>query len=403
MSKEPSAAMRALADPYDPAQNGALRIGDASYYKGHYYLYFGATPAALVLMPYGILAGRELSASVAIFIFCTAGFLAASAQWLAVRRRYFPGSAAWAGAAGVLMLGLGTHVLALQRRPLIWELPIAAGYAFTMLALAAIYAALHGRRPILSMGLAGLSLGFAVGARPTCLLGAGMFLPALWHLRRCAGDRSAWWRCGLAAAVALSICVAAVLAHNHARFGEFLEFGQNYQLSGAYESKVKHFSPAYLGHNFGIYYFQWANWSRVFPFVEAVQASGGPDWLSRRLERGRLRPGGHLPFRLDGMRATLRLDRSRPGERAAHYGAGGGGDLHRVQPGDTRLLYRYAALSGRLRPRARLAGLHRVSGPRAPRPLRVVARPFLSRRDQPRPCDRRGRGLGELRLSRAPP
>ena len=38
LSKPPSPELLALADPYDPAQNAAARMGDASSFKGHYYL-----------------------------------------------------------------------------------------------------------------------------------------------------------------------------------------------------------------------------------------------------------------------------------------------------------------------------------------------------------------------------
>lgn len=269
--------MLALGDPYDPAQNSNVRMGDASYFKGHYYLYFGAAPAAVLMLPYDLATGRELGTTTAIFIFCSVGFLTAAGLWLAVRRRYFPDSSSWIAPAGVLLLGLANHALALERRPFVWELPIAAGYAFSMLALAAIYAALHGRRPALWLGLGGLALGLAVGSRPTCLLGAVMFLPALVHLRRTSTASPAWWRSGLAAALGLGVCLLAICVHNYARFGNPFEFGQNYQLSGIYESKAHHFRVAYLLHNFSIYYLHWPDWTRGFPFIAATAVHGGPE------------------------------------------------------------------------------------------------------------------------------
>jgi hypothetical protein len=276
MSKEPGPALLALADPYDPEQNRDVRLADASYFKGHYYLYFGAAPAALLMLPYDVVTGRELGTTTAIYVYCLAGFLAASGLWLLVRRRYFPSSSAWVGACGVLVLGLGTHVLALERRPLVWELPISMGYAFSMFALLGIYAALHGKRPAWAMGAAGLCLGLAVAARPTCLLGALMFIPPLWHMGRRPETRRVALRCAFAAAVGLGACLAAVLAHNFARFGNLLEFGQNYQLSGVYESRARHFSLSYLPHNIFLYYFHPGSWSWTFPFVSVSPVSNGP-------------------------------------------------------------------------------------------------------------------------------
>lgn len=274
LSKEPRPEMLALADPLDPLQNAPYRMGDASYYKGHHYLYFGAAPALVLMWPYAALTGRELATTTTIFIFCSAGFLALSGLWLAMRRSYFPDSAWWIAPAGLGVLGLGTHVLALARRPLVWELPIAAGFAFSILALGALAAALHARRPARWFALSGLCLGLAVASRPTILLGAVMFLPALIYLWRTARDQ--WWRSVSALAATFGLCLAAVLAHNTARFGHPLEFGQNYQLSVIYESKMRHFSPGYLLHNLRIYFFNTPDWSAQFPFLASRVLGGGP-------------------------------------------------------------------------------------------------------------------------------
>ena len=276
LSKAPSPEMLALADPYDPAQNAAVRLADASYYKGRYYLYFSAAPAAVLLWPHVAITGRELGTTTAIFIFCTTGFLAASGLWLALRRRYFPASGWWTGPLVVLLLGTSTHVLVLMRRPLVWELPLSSGFAFSMLALVAVYRALHGRRPVAALALAGLCYGLAVASRPTCLFGAVLFVPVLWELRRTLGGGSRWWRCVIVVAAGIGACVIALLAHNYARFGNPLEFGINYQLSSAYEAKERHFSLRYAAHNAAIYFLHPGAWSGTFPFVAASSVPGGP-------------------------------------------------------------------------------------------------------------------------------
>ena len=276
LSKEPPPEMLQLADPYDPAQNAPWRLGDASYFRGHYYLYFGAAPAFLLMLPYDVITGRDMPVGTAVFVYCVAGFLASAALWLAIRRRYFPESAVWTGALGVLVLGFGTHVLALARRPLVWELPIAGGYAFSMLALLLVYVALHGKRPVLAMTAAALSLGLAIASRPTCLFGAAMFLPAIWWWWRTRRVDGVWWKAAIGAAAGMGACLIAIGAHNYARFGHALEFGQRFQVSVFYVSRLHLFSPAYLVHNAYIYYFSPAHWSAQFPFVSTSTINGGP-------------------------------------------------------------------------------------------------------------------------------
>src|SRR5688572_27757870 len=71
LDKAPSPGLLALADPYDPAQNGPHRLPDASYFKGRYYLYFGPTPAITLMWPYAALTAREMPSGVALYIFCS--------------------------------------------------------------------------------------------------------------------------------------------------------------------------------------------------------------------------------------------------------------------------------------------------------------------------------------------
>lgn len=265
MELVPPKELVALKDPYDPAQNGPYRMPDASYWHGHYYLYFGAAPAVTVMLPYALVTGREMYTGTAVWIFCTAGFVTASAVWLALRRRYFPRSGAWVPVAGVLALGLGSHLLALPRRAMWWELPIAAGFAFTMLALGAVYRAVHGRRPVVWLGAAGLLLGLAAASRPTCLFAVPMLAAPLWVWWR--EGSPAWWRAGLAAGGALGVMGILILAYNGARFGNPLEFGQNLQLSGSYEGHERHFSLGYVGYNLRTYFFSPVEWAGQFPFV----------------------------------------------------------------------------------------------------------------------------------------
>ncbi len=281
LDKEPSPALLALKDPYDPDQNQAHKLGDATLYRGKYYLYFGPTPALTLMLPVAVLTGYEMTMGAATFVFCGVAFLAASGLWLAIRRRYFPESAWWMAPSGVLMIGFGTHLLALAQRPMIWELPISSGIAFTMLALGAAYGAMHGRRPVLAMAAAGLCAGLAVGSRPTCLFASGLLLVPLWMAWRDKQPGRVWWRMALAAALPFGACGLAIMAHNYARFDNPLEWGQNYQLSGAYEGKLTHFSLRFFLHNCSVYFLQPLRWSTEFPFAlaEGIEISHIKDYF----------------------------------------------------------------------------------------------------------------------------
>jgi hypothetical protein len=275
MDIEPRPELLALPDPYDPLQNEPYKLGDATLYRGRYYLYFGAAPAATLMLPYTLITGNEMPMGAATFVFATLAFLSASGLFLSVRRRYFPNSAAIMAPLGVLALGFGTHLLALAQRPMIWELPIAGGVAFTLLAIVGCYRAVHGRHPVIWMAAAGLCLGLAVGSRPTCLFAAPLLLAPIWFAWREGKPGRQWWRKTIAAALPLGVCGLAIMAHNYARFENPFEFGQNYQLSGAYEGKLTHFSARFFLHNLYVYFFQPFAWTWEFPFTMAEKIEVG--------------------------------------------------------------------------------------------------------------------------------
>jgi hypothetical protein len=268
---EVPAALKALKDPYDPAANRDIGLVDTSYYHGRYYMYFGPTPAVTLMLPFRAVIGKDLPTGWAVLIFTSIGFVTAACLWLAIRGRYFVTSPTWTAPLGILVLGFGCMVGAVLRRPLFWELAVASGFAFGMLALAAIYRAVHDqKRPARWLCCGALCLGLAVAARPTYLFGATILAVPIWYgwrNRAAAANNGPIWKLCLAAGLPFGTLILAIMAYNYARFDNPFEFGHNYQLSVAYESKVRQFSLSYFPFNLRLYYFLPAQWSWQLPFA----------------------------------------------------------------------------------------------------------------------------------------
>ena len=148
-----------------------------SYYKGKLYLYFGVTPALVLFWPYAALTGHYLLHKNAVVIFFAVGFLVAAGLLRAVWRRYFPEASVWVVVAGILTLGLATGILETLSSCDVYEVAKSCGFAFTMLALAAIWRALHEpKRQVVWLLLASLAYGLAIGSRPSLLFGAIILL-----------------------------------------------------------------------------------------------------------------------------------------------------------------------------------------------------------------------------------
>ena len=139
----------------------------------------------------------------------------------------------------------GSLLPILLRRPVFYELAIAAACFFGMAALLFLHRALVA--PTRSRAwLAGASaaLGLAVSCRPNFLFGAGValaiFLWRLW-LREGRPGFPEWRRhlpTVLAAGLPIGAIGVALLAYNFARFGSWNEFGMWYELAGRNQRDV---------------------------------------------------------------------------------------------------------------------------------------------------------------------
>lgn len=270
-----------LENPYDPVQRAGRGMHDATYYRGRYFMYFGVTPALVVFLPFKVVTGHFLAESAASLVFGWVGLIAAAGLVVAVRRRYFPGVATGWLLSAVLVAGLVTMVPAMLRRPSVWEVPISGAYAFFMLAMAALYRALHSRRRGLWLAATSVLLGLAIGARPLYLIGAWVLAIPLWCWARDLGVGAAWrskdWWRWVIAAVLPAACIGIGLgAYNYLRFDNPLEFGQTYQMAGDDVSKLTLFNPAYAWYGMRIYLLAAPGWTPFFPYLTVITPPPAP-------------------------------------------------------------------------------------------------------------------------------
>ena len=265
-----------LADPYDPIANEHYRLRDGfplhdlSYYHGKLYLYFGVTPALVLFWPYAALTGHYLLHKDAVVIFCAVGFLASVGLLWAMWRRYFSEIGLAVTAAGTLALGLVSFIpIALLPRCDVYEVAISCGYALMMLALVALWRALHQpQRRGGWLAAASLAYGLAIGARPSLLFGAVILLVPVAQAWR---ERRQLWGPLLAATGPITLIGLGLMLYNTLRFGNPLEFGVHYQLNATRQLTLHDFRLHYLGFNFWVYFLGPASWDAHFPFVHDIK------------------------------------------------------------------------------------------------------------------------------------
>ncbi|HTX64650.1 MAG TPA: hypothetical protein VMD31_02690, partial [Opitutaceae bacterium] len=114
---EPDPALARLADPYDPEQNRPYQVNDLSYFRGHYFLYFGAAPVVTLLLPWTALTGMFLTEPFAVAFFAAASLGLSLLLLGAVRRRHWPAvPTAYVLLAGAV-LAVGNNAFFLLRYP----------------------------------------------------------------------------------------------------------------------------------------------------------------------------------------------------------------------------------------------------------------------------------------------
>jgi tetratricopeptide (TPR) repeat protein len=275
-----------LSNPYDPAQNAASAWDirhlsyEMSFYQGKLYLYFGVTPALVLFWPYAALTGHYCTHRNAVVCFDAVGILVVAWLVYSAWRRYFPETNVWMMASGVLALGLAPCFMDQLSMCDVHEVPRSCGFAFTMLALAAVWKTLHQpKHQIFWLSLASLAYALAVGSRPSLLPGIIILLIPVIHSFRSSKESASAGRSLrllLAAVLPAMLVGVGLAAYNLSRFDNPFEFGWRYQLTDTQNTSAHPFSLHYLWYNFRLYFLQPLYWNSSFPFIQAHAVSPEP-------------------------------------------------------------------------------------------------------------------------------
>ncbi len=232
----PDPHLASLANPYDFSQRQTLSIPwDVSYYKNHYYLYWGPTPAVL-LAPLKSFIHFPIRDDFLVFFFTSGSFILSANLIFLLWRYYFNQLPWWVTSIGIFIAGLVNPLPWLLSRPAIYEAAISSGQFFLLAGLTAVLTVLMGNMKsyqvkagaLMAVGAACWAL--AIGSRAT-LAAPILFLTVLtvWRIYRTFPDVR---KIGLALIAPLLVGVVLLGWYNLARFDSILEFGHRYQLTG---------------------------------------------------------------------------------------------------------------------------------------------------------------------------
>ena len=230
---EPRPELFELTEPYRPGRNAPYRYHDASLYRGRYYLYFGVVPVLAAFAPWRLVGLGDLPEPAAAAAFALVGFVFSALLLRQLLREHLRAPPkAIAQVLTFLVLGLSNVMPFILRSSHVYEVAIAAGFAFSAGAAWLFASVGTGEAPSLRrLALAGLFLGLAVGCRPNLVF----LVPVLPLLAIPRGQRPSWRaavRPALAVLAPLALSALGLGLYNHTRFDSWTEFGTRYQLVG---------------------------------------------------------------------------------------------------------------------------------------------------------------------------
>jgi hypothetical protein len=245
----------------------APTLQDASYYEGHFYLYYGVVPAALLLLPYHLLTGQDIGINVACLVFWMIGF-GASLYWLKNWwRDNGPGGGTAVASLMVAVLSFFPATTFLVRRAMFYELPLVAGFACISVFFAAIYEAIHGRRPLAALAFSSAAIGLAVGCHPNHILLIPLLLWASMTASRNGKAVLNPWHVAAASFIPAAAIGAGLAWYNYARFGNIFESGFRFGQNEFFTSGRVLFMPRFLWANLRWYLLTPPALAPYFPFV----------------------------------------------------------------------------------------------------------------------------------------
>jgi hypothetical protein len=292
LETKPDPALLSLPDPYDlKARKGIPVVGDASLYKGKYYLYFGPLPS-LVLAGINSILPLKPGDQFFVYLFIVGIFCVQSLLFIAIFRYFFAGLPNWIIPLGILVLGLTGPFTRMLTHPFIHEAAISAGQFFFLAGYYFAFLALK-EKPISNRKLLLASIFWAcsVATRITQLVPISFMVVITWLFIFSESRKEKLdWKFGSATLILVSpllLCGAILAWYNWARFDSIFEFGFYYQLAG-FNLQANYpslFSRVYIIQNIYTYFMNPFEVRSSFPFAYPLAGSEEPIFSFYELPR----------------------------------------------------------------------------------------------------------------------
>jgi hypothetical protein len=284
LAEQPTAALKALKNPYDPANMRYWRW-DHTYYAGRLYLYWGMVPGLLLALVKTVFRIRHtVGDQTLVFAFALGRLLVGTLLLRALAARAVPRPPSWAVAAALAVFAVASPMPYTLNRGAVYEVAIMAGVFFALAGIACglqAMSAVDPRRATRWLVAASVGFGLAGGSRisllPTVVLLALVAGLVRWRID--GGGARRLLTAGLAAAAPAALLIGAHLLLNRLRFDAWTEFGARYQMGHpALKTGLRFLLPDVFA-----YFFCPPSHGCAFPFLSGKWNTTrplSPSWLT---------------------------------------------------------------------------------------------------------------------------
>lgn len=228
--------LAAMENPYDAKARDKLNLDensggwDHAFYKGRYYVYFGAVPALIVFAPYKLIVGKSLATYHATQIFVALFIIGLFALFYLLAKKFFPRMSFGVYLITAFTLSL-VSISYCTEAPALYCTASSSGLCMEVWSVYFFVRAAwcnDSRRKFFVEIFIGAVLGaLAFGCKPTVALANFLVLPLLPKFFAKDDPRKIF----IVLSVPYLVTGTALMAYNYLRFDSVLEFGQAYQLT----------------------------------------------------------------------------------------------------------------------------------------------------------------------------
>lgn len=264
---EPDQNLLELDNPYDPTARTDFRW-DHAFYNNGYYVYFGVVPVLFFYLPYYLITGAGLENVSVIFLGLSLFSVGTFLLLYEIIKRYFPKTPVSFYLLFALVIINGSGSISIARKPEIYTIPIVVSLMLIVWGLwfwiRSSNASGNLNRSYLLLG--SFCIALVAGCRPQMVLIGFLALPIFWKtIKNIFKSKEAMLDL-MIALLPFFLVAGGLMYYNYSRFGSFMNFGANYNLTTNDMTK-RGFNLARIRDGLYSYLFQIPNISNHYPFI----------------------------------------------------------------------------------------------------------------------------------------